>query len=230
MRADERKKARKLRLKGLSIREIARKTQCAKSSVSEWVRDIPLTAEQVERLKSNQDRGRARAANHPNSPKQFWGRIRNDIFDAAIKEIPERYSNYALKVIGTALYWAEGYKQSINMVNFTNSDPEMICLMMKFFREVCSVPEEKFRGIVHIHPHLNRGEAVKFWSGVSKIPVKQFHKTQLGISRASKQKRDTLPRGTFRIVICDMRLQTKIKGWIKGIERWGSMRAVGAIG
>ncbi|MDD5255480.1 MAG: hypothetical protein PHR11_05460, partial [Candidatus Omnitrophica bacterium] len=82
------------------------------------------------------------------------------------------------------------------------------------------VPENKFRGMVHIHPHLNREQAETFWSKTSRIPLKQFHKTQFGISRASKHKRDSLPLGTFRIVVCDTRLKSKIQGWINGIEEW----------
>lgn len=230
MRAKERKKARELRKQGLSVREIAKKIKCAKGSVSEWVRDIPLTPEQIERLKSNQDKGRAKAANHPNSPKQAWARIRNDIITDAAREIPLRCPSLTLKLLGAALYWAEGYKAGVNMVNFSNSDPAMVSLMMKFFRLVCRVPENKFHGIIHIHPHLNIKKAEKFWSKVSGIPFKQFHKTQYGISRASQHKRDTLPLGTFRIVICDARLQSKIKGWIQGIEKSTDVWAVGAIG
>ncbi len=230
MKAQERKRARELRAKGKSLREIALKINCAKSSISQWVRDIPLTSQQIERLKSNQDKGRAIAANHPNSPKQVWGRIRQDIECSSVKDISRSYSKYILKVIGSALYWAEGYKQSVNMVNFSNSDPKMVALMMKFFREVCKVPEEKFRGVVHIHPHLDVQKARNFWSKVSGIPTKQFHKDQFGISRASKHKRDTLPLGTFRIVICDARLASKIKGWIKGIEKWTHIGALSSVG
>ena len=156
MRAKERQLARALRFKGLSIREIAQKTHYAKSSVSGWVSDISLTPTQIERLKSNQDKGRAKAANHPNSPKQKWAKIRSDIINSATKELPPNYSILTLKMVGSVLYWAEGYKATVNMVNFSNSDPKMIALMMCFFRKVCQVPELKFRGVVHIHPHLDK--------------------------------------------------------------------------
>jgi transcriptional regulator with XRE-family HTH domain len=230
MRAIERKKARRLRARGLSLREIAERIHCAKSSISDWVHDIPLTPEQIDRLELKQDKARARAANHPNSPKQKWARIRQDLINSGAKEISAKYSFAILKLIGAALYWAEGYKASVNMISFSNSDPSMIALMMRFFRVVCKVPENKFRGIVHIYPHLSKGKAEKFWSGISGIPVRQFHKTQFSISRASKHKRDTLPLGTFGIVICDTRLFSRITGWIKGIERWGGLRALGSVG
>ena len=137
MKAEERKRARELRYKGWPVREIAKFITCSKGSVSKWVRDIPLTSEQIERLKSNQDKGRAKAANHPNSSKHVWRRIREDIIRSATKDIPPRSDKETLRITGTLLYWAEGYKRTNNMVFFCNSDPDMIRLMMRFFREIC---------------------------------------------------------------------------------------------
>jgi hypothetical protein len=229
MKAVERKEARQLRKQGFSLKEISRKIRCAKSSISNWVRDIPLTPGQIERLESKQDRARARAANHPNSPKRIWADIRNNLSDSACREMPAHCSSGVLRILGSALYWAEGNKADFNVINFSNSDPKMVALMMRFFREICKVPEGKFRGAVHIYPHLDVKKAVKFWSEATGIPLSQFHKTQFGISRASKNKRDTLPRGTFTIIVCDTRLKARLNGWIQGIEKWNS-RALSSVG
>lgn len=226
MRAKEREKARNLRLRGFSIREIAQKIQCAKSSVSGWVRDIPLTSEQIEHLKSNQDRGRAKAANHPNSSKHRWARIRQQIIDSAKNEVPQRCSSENLKLIGAALYWAEGYTASTHSFVFANSDCDMIKLMIEFLTRIYKIPLHKLRGRVNIHPHLDIKKAEKYWSRISGIPIKQFHKPLLAVSKASKQKRKTLPYGTFRIVISDVVLCSKIKGWIEAMRSW----AVSSVG
>lgn len=226
MKAREQKRARELRLKGFSVREITIKTGCAKSSISKWVCNIPLTTAQIERLKSNQDKGRAKAAQHFNSPKQKWQRIREDIISQTSQEITFSRLRKNLKIIGAILYWAEGYKATRNMVSFSNSDPLMIKIMMQFFKNICKVPNTKFRGVVHIHPHLNKNKAENFWSKTSGIPLKQFHKTQMAVSKASKQKKDTLPLGTFNIVISDTCLRAKIEGWLKGISKW----AVSSVG
>ena len=225
MKAAERKEACQLRRKGCSLSEIVAKLGCSKASVSKWVRDIPLTESQIENLRRKQDRARAKAANHPHSARQVWQKIRNDIENASFAEIASQYDSYLLKILGSALYWAEGYKRSRNMVVFSNSDPEMIKLMMRFFRQVCGVPEEKFRGCVQLHSHLDGRAALHFWSQTSGISLRQFHKLQTPLNRASKNKRDTLPRGTFRIIISDTRLQSKIKGWIEGIKKWANSSA-----
>ena len=220
MKAEERRLARQLRRKGCSVREISERVGCSKSSVSRWVNDIPLTSQQIDKLKSRQDRGRAKAANHPNSPKHVWAKIRRGISEAACLEIPPVYSTKNLRMIGSALYWAEGARTRTHTVLFGNSDPDMIRLMMQFFREVCAVPLSKFRGRVQIHSHLNRKGAELFWSKTSGIPLHQFHRAQVAISRASQQKRDKLPLGTFRIFIGDVRVFSKIVGWTNGMRQW----------
>lgn len=220
MKTKERKFARKLRSKGWSLRSIAARINCSKSVVSRWISDIKLTETQVRQLKSNQDIGRARAADHPNSSRQKWEKIRSAIKAESKKEIPRTYSSDLLKMLGSALYWAEGYNASRNEIIFANTDPSMIRLIMLFFRKVCKIPDNKFRGKVFIHPHLNVKKAESYWSGISNIPLRQFNKPLLAISKASKGKRDTLPMGTFSIIVGDVYTCSKIKGWIEGLSEW----------
>lgn len=135
MKAKEREKARELRKKGWSVRAIAQKIVCSKGSVSIWVRDIPLTFKQIESLKSAQDRGREKAALHPNSSRFRWTRIRQGVIDAAKKEMPPKCSLDILKYIGAALYWAEGYTATRSSFIFANCDADMIKLMLKLDRK-----------------------------------------------------------------------------------------------
>ena len=226
MKTKERKLARRLRRAGWSVRAIAKQIKCSKSSISKWVRDISLTSEQIRELKSNQDKGRAKAAQHPNSPKQKWERIRIGIIEKSSQEIPVKFSNLELKILGAALYWAEGYNASRNLFLFSNSNPKMKKVMMKFVKEVCGVPKEKIKGRINIHPHLDIKKAEKFWLHITKISKANLNKPLLAVSKASKQKRNSLPLGTFNIIICDVLLVSRIKGWIKGLAEW----AVGAVG
>lgn len=229
MRDKERKQARLLRSRGLSLRAIATEIRCSKSLVSKWISDIKLTDAQIKKLKSNQDRGRARAAKHPNSSRQKWERIRNSIKDASSKEIPLKYSIDLLRIVGAALYWAEGYNASRAEIIFANTNPDMIRLMVLFFKSVCKIKNEKLRGKVAIHPHLDIKEAEKYWSKISGIPLRQFNKPLLALSRARKGKRDTLPMGTFSILFCDVYTCSKIKGWIEGLGNW-TKRADSSVG
>jgi len=105
------------------------------------------------------------------------------------------------------------------MARFSNSDPEMIKFMMKFFKKICHVPSVKFRGHIHIYAPERVPAAERYWSAVTGIPRKQFFKTYSKPSIAGKDKRHTLPNGTFDIYICDTKLFLTIMGWIKGITQ-----------
>jgi len=127
-------------------------------------------------------------------------------------------STRELWLIGTALYWAEGGKTK-RMVRFSNGDPEMIQLMMRYFREVCEIPEEKFRGYIHIHDSLDHIAAEQYWSKISNIPITNFYKTYRKPNPSSKGLRQTLPYGVFDIYVADVTLFLKIQGWTKGLRK-----------
>lgn len=215
MKLEEKKIARTLRSQGLSINEICQKHGFAKGSVSVWVRNIELTKEQRNRLtekgisKDAIERRRITRLTREDARRQI-------IIDEAKKDI-QNISEQELKLIGAALYWAEGGKTTRGNVQFSNGDSRMIELMMEFYKKICKVPQEKFRGYIHIHPHLNVDRAEKYWSSVSKIPLSQFYKTYSKPNISSQNKRDTLPFGTFDIIICSTELFLRMKGWREAI-------------
>ena len=221
MKRDERNKAIELRKRGESMRDIAAKLRVSKASISLWVRDVVLTSQQRKKLNRNgysidviEKRRITRIANTKEKYATVMKEAGKDISSLSLHE---------LWLIGIALYWGEGGKTYRGMARIANSDPAVIKIMMRFFREICGVPEEKFNGHVHTFSHLNLEKAENYWSGVSKIPVKQFYKTYVKKSVASKDKRDTLPYGTFQIYVCDTVLFYKIIGWIEKMKRFGEV-------
>jgi hypothetical protein len=106
-------------------------------------------------------------------------------------------------------------------VVFCNSDPQIVKLMMKFFRRVCNVPEIKFKPQIQIHPNIEENIAKQYWSKITGLPIQQFRKTLKQVSKSSKFKRDkqALPYGVFRLYISDVNLVHKIRGWLKGLAK-----------
>jgi len=195
--------------------EIAHTLGVAKSSVSYWVRDVALSKSQRKQLNKNSHSVDAiekrRLSRLANTQKR-----RNIIMADAMKEVDVFVKN-PLWCVGVALYWGEGGKTQTT-TRLSNSDPAVITVIMRFFREVCLVPEEKFRGHVHTFAHQNADKAVRYWSEISGIPKNQFFKTYVKKSSASKHKRNTLPNGTLQVYAHDTIVFFRIMGWIEALK------------
>ena len=139
MKVIERESARALRKKGKSINQIVKETGSSKASVSVWVRDIVLTESQKNKLSQ---RGRSvRSVEKRRINRLFNENARRQVIvDRASRDI-DNISLKELKIVGAILYWAEGGKTKRGLVRVANSDPNVIKVMMRFFREVCSIKE-----------------------------------------------------------------------------------------
>jgi hypothetical protein len=216
MKVLEKERARKLREKGLSINQIVKETGFSKASVSLWVRDIFLTKEQRKglsekgrSLESIERRRAARIFNEDKKRKFITNEAKRDFKKVTLND---------LKLIGIILYLGEGSKNKRGTVAVTNSDPSVIKIMMRFFREICKVPESKFRGYIHTFQYADVKKTEKYWSQITGIPSKQFYKTYIKPSSVSKQKRKTLPFGTFDLSVNNTKLFLTIMGWIERIK------------
>ena len=214
----ERVQARHLRHKGFSLNQIVATLKISKSSASTWVRDVKMTKKQHTFL-------RHKAHLKEVIVKRVETRLKNEnarrrsIMDVHKKDISAKALDLeTLKILGTALYWAEGGKSQKNRsFGFWNSDPKMVRVMMAFLKNVCKIPDKRFRAHINLHAHLDAGAAEKYRSAISGIPLSQFYKTTKVISKSSKNTRDTLPYGTFSIQIPSTDLFLKMLAWIEAI-------------
>lgn len=214
MKLKEMHKAKELRNQGMSLKAISEYLHVSKSSVSRWVHDISLSKDAIAQLKKSPYSTQA-------IEKRREVRLKNEALKRSLAINNARQSirsitSTQLHLIGTMLYWAEGGKTQ-RLVRFSNGDPRMITIMMKYFREICKVPENKFRGYIHIHPHLDVEEAEQYWSSLTQIPRSQFFKTYRKPNSSSQNKKNTLPFGVFDIYVLDTALFYKINGWAIGI-------------
>ena len=216
MKVEERNLARVLRKKGKSMNQIIDETGFSKSSVSLWTRDIILTKTQRNKISQ---RGRSMDSIEKRRASRFFNinKKRQVIINSAKGDF-SNLSSRELKLIGAMIYWGEGSKKGNWSVRLTNSDPAIIKVMMRFFREICKVPDTKFRAGVHTFTHADIEKTEKYWSQISGISRRQFYKTYIKPSVAGLQKRKTLPFGTLDIYVHSTQIFLTIMGWIEGIK------------
>jgi hypothetical protein len=210
---------RRLRREGYTFKEIKEKFPfLAKSTISNWTKDILLTPDQQKRILEKLLKGRLRFTEY-NKQRHFNAIKKSQrIISEARKEIG-KLTKRDLKLVGTALYWAEGYKKGKDQIEFTNSDPKIIVLMMRFFREILKVREDKFRLSLILHPGLNEEEIKEFWSSLTGIPISQFNKSYIKTPKSSTRKmHNPLYKGTLKIRISDTEKLHRLKGFIEGLS------------
>lgn len=207
-----------LRKQGKTYGEILKKISVSKSTLSLWLRDVELTKRQKNLLLRGRQKSRYMGA----KAKQKCRLEKTaKIIEESKNECKKLFKN-PLFLTGLMLYWAEGDKSdTTEHVKFSNSDPILIQLMMKWFRNICKVPEKKFRIILHVHALHCRPDIEKYWSKITRASLTQFYKTQIKPT-SLRHRRNPLYNGTCAISIQNKNLFRKIKGWkIGAAEKFG---------
>ncbi len=210
-----------LRRRGKTCGEIVKILNVPKSTVWSWIRNVVLSEKIKKRiLEKGKEKSRKNIIDYNTKVRPVEAaKIRDNWTSKAKKEI-KNISQNELKLIGSALYWAEGNTKNRNRIQFGNCDPLLIKVAIKFFREVLKVPDNRICARVHIYPGLDYKKTLKFWSQTTNLQKERFYPPQIQISRASQGKmpRNTLPYGTLHLTIGSTELSSRIKGWIQGIS------------
>lgn len=221
MKFKQKIQAIKLRKAGKSYSEIRKMIKVSKGTLSLWLRDITLTSKQEKRIYVELRQKNAYRMAKSNQNKRI--EITKEITEKAKKEALKLFKN-PLFSPGLMLYWAEGAKTS-EVVRFSNSDPIMISFIMRWFREICNIPNEKFKIALHIHSLHCREDMLDFWSKVTNIPPSQFYKTQIKPTSLG-QRRNKLYNGTCSVTVYDKNLFRKMNGWKLGfLEKINTTKA-----
>jgi transcriptional regulator with XRE-family HTH domain len=213
-------RAREMRRRGKSVRDIANKLGVSKGSASLWCRDIELTKGQIRNLELLQQKGSyiGRLRGAETQKKKRLDEIEH-LRTIGIKEVP-KLNEGEFFVSGIALYWGEGLKTG-HRCGVSNSDPKAILFMLDWFEEYCKADIGDFICQVGINmSHEGRIEEVeRYWSKITKIPLSQFIKASIKKVR-SKKIYDNHDHhfGTLRLEMRkSSKMLRKILGWIEGL-------------
>jgi len=118
--------------------------------------------------------------------------------------------------LGIGLFLGEGTKKSKFNIVFTNSDPQIIKLFLKFLRKICGVDERKIKAALNIFDDINIKEIINFWSKETNIPLSRFMKTNIRKSRGGTYKNKN-QYGTLAIYVSNTKLKSIMDKWSKNI-------------
>jgi transcriptional regulator with XRE-family HTH domain len=225
MKSAEKEAARKLRFDGLSIKEIARKLNVSRSSVSLWVRDIRLTAAQIEILNARVAQSRDRFAYlsrcHGANQNVEQARIRQEQFRRAGHDLAARDQKFR---IICALYWGEGTKSTQGQFSVCNCDPEMLRIFVDWLFSMNLGGRIRFSVQYYAENELSEFEILDWW--LKRLPkinpenVRRF--VCCKINRASQRKKTgRRPYGTASVSVASTELLCNVLGGIEYLKQLG---------
>jgi hypothetical protein len=204
------------RKKGFSYNMINQKIGVSKSTLSDWLNKVPVSPnkELIKRI------GLAKLKSASFKHNQKFQEI-SEMSRLAEKELGT-ISKRDLWILGIGLYLGEGSKSN-EILGFSNSNPEVIKIMVDWFKKVCRLGDKNFNPYVHAYPDNDIEETINYWSNLTGISKSQFGKTYIDKRKGKlRAKKKTLPYGTIdlRIKSCGekefgRKLHRKIIGWIE---------------
>lgn len=205
-----RKKAIKLRKRGLTYSEIRSRLGISKSTLSDWLSKYPLTKDQIVTLENTIKRNKYLAIEKIRLTKQKKRAIR-------LKSIYEEEKNYwlslsprELEIAGLFLYWGEGNKNLKTQLSLNNTDPKVLKFTLYWMKKALKIPKKKIKVWLHLYSDMNPNKEIEFWSKTLDIPLSQFIKPYIKKSKREDLDHKGFGHGTCGLAVSDVRLKEKV--------------------
>ena len=213
--------AEAMRRQGHSYSEIQQVVGVSTSSLSEWLKDVPLTEEHRIAIEQQRVVGRARTIEALRGRRMARQQHTRATAESQIGELAES----ELFVAGVAAYWAEGAKgkpwAAGQRVIFTNSDPGLVRLFLAWLK-LLGIGPERWAFRVSIHESADVDSSMTHWASVVGVPASQFLSPTLK-RHNPRTVRKNVGVGYHGCLIVTVRRSTElsrqIAGWFDGLVR-----------
>lgn len=171
-RIKDRQRALELRKQQMSYSQIKKILGVGKSTLSDWLRDYPLSRERINELRATSE-GRIEKF------RETWRRKREtrlkDLYKQSQKELLP-LTQRELLIAGLFLYWGEGSKSTYDKICVSNTDPKVIKFVLYWLTEVVGVEKTKIRVYLQIYRDMDSEKIIGYWSKELAIDKSQFGK------------------------------------------------------
>jgi len=214
-KVSEHRKALKLRNQGRSYNQIRKKLNLSKSTLSAWLRERPLSKEQ---LKAVRRKGYDQRIEKFRSTmqKKRERRLLSYYKEEKSKWLP--FSEREFFLTGLFLYWGEGNKASRNTVSLNNTDPCVVNFALKWINYSLNIPKERIKICIHLYKDMNIPKEIRYWSKILGISPKQFLKPYIKKSKRVDLDQKGFGHGTCGVMVHDTVIKEKILMAIKVVS------------
>lgn len=154
----------------MSFGEIKALIGVSKGTLSGWLRNYPLTDEQILRLKNEKHKHVEKIRNTKTKNRQIKLR---QIYERAVEKVG-KMSDRDIFIAGLFLYWGEGGKTG-GIICMSNTDPGVLKLHLRWLK-VLGVDQEKLRIVLHLYADMDTETQTNYWSKELGVSKSQFRK------------------------------------------------------
>ena len=135
-----------------------------------------------------------------------------DPFDILTEMTPEEEH---LKAMALGLYLTEGNLKNKNSIRFTNSNPALVKIFVKFLKVICGVDNSKIKTSLIVYPDISKKKAKEYWTKFLDLPLSQFTKTTVLKNRNHPSSKKHSEFGTITVYVHNTKLLGIVRGWAK---------------
>lgn len=180
MKKNLRTKALELRVKErMSYSAISKKLSVPKSTLSYWLREYPLSEEEILTLRregwkkgeASRERYRNRMSEKRTQKEQKeYAKWRRYFYNVNKKD---------LMIAGLMLYLGEGGKKNSSQVSVANTDPRVIELFLHWLETCFSISRTEAKIQLHLYESMNVVKEREFWQNTLRLKEGQFYKSSV---------------------------------------------------
>lgn len=200
----------------LSYGAICNKLGVAKSTLSYWLKEYPLTKERILELRrAGWSKGEASREKFRITMREKRLLKENIIYDKAKLKFG-KLSKDSIFTAGLMLYLAEGTKRDVHRIVLANTDPRIIKFFIKWMTEFLNIPKGKMKAELHLYDNMNITEEIGFWKKQLGFKDNQLYKTQIRKwQKSSFSYKESFRHGTCKIHYGGVEKKTELTMTIK---------------
>lgn len=223
-RIQERQKAINLRLQGWTYGAIKKELGLPKSTLSDWLRNYPLTGEQLLLLQKNKAISREIAIEKTSIVKQKKRENRLHTLYQAEQKKWMQLSQREIQIAGLFLYWGEGGKTMWEQIFLNNTDPQVVKFALYWLVKGLGISKQRVTIKLQLYNDMDQKAEMTFWSEELHMPLSQFGKPYIKQSKRVDITHKGFGHGTCGLLVNDTRLKEKIMMGIKAIADYYSQQ------
>ena len=217
MHKELKEKAIKLRLeKQLGYGSIRKLVPVAKSTLSAWLRQFPLSEKRISELKkAGLSRGEASRERFIHTMREKRREIDQLEYEKYLKKF-KRTTDKLFLISGLVLYLAEGAKTNYYTISLANTDPRIIKFFIKWLCYFFKIPKARLKAHLHLYENMDLEKEKDFWKNELGFNDSQFYKSYITKNKKSSfLYKESFRHGTCSIVFMNTIIKRQIMMGIK---------------